>query len=110
VPAVVNGHPSAQVSFDVANTGTVSSADVAQVYVGDPSAKVVRPRIELKGFKKVRLAPGEKQKVTIVLDERSFAYWDAGANEWHWDAGSFVVAVGDSSENMPLTANIELKR
>lgn len=109
-PTVTGGHPSAQVSFEVANTGKVASGEVAQVYVGDPSAKVSRPRIELKGFKKVRLAPGEKQQVSISLDERSFSYWDAGANQWRWDAGSFVIAVGDSSENTPLTASIELAR
>jgi beta-glucosidase len=108
-PTVTGGHPSAQVSFTVANTGKVASAEVAQVYVGDPSAKAERPRIELKGFRKVRLAPGEKQQVTIPLDERAFSYWDAGANCWRWDAGSFVIAVGDSSENTPLTVQIELK-
>jgi beta-glucosidase len=94
----------------VKNTGKVASADVAQVYVGDPSAKLERPRIELKGFKKVRLAPGEKQQVSIPLDERSFSYWDVSANQWRWDAGDFVVAVGDSSENTPLTAKFALEK
>jgi beta-glucosidase len=108
-PTVTSGYPSAQVSFTVANTGKAASAEVAQVYVGDPSAKAERPRIELKGFRKVRLAPGEKQQVSIALDERAFSYWDAGANQWRWDAGNFVIAVGDSSENTPLTAQIELK-
>lgn len=107
---VIGSHPAAQVSFNVANTGKVASAEVAQVYVGDPSAKVARSRIELKGFKKVRLAPGENQQVSIPLDERSFSYWDSDANRWRWDAGSFVIAVGDSSENTPLIANIELKQ
>ena len=107
-PTVTDGRPSAQVSFEVANTGKVESAEVAQVYVGDPSAKTVRPRIELKGFYKVRLAPGEKRQVSISLDERSFSYWDTAANHWRWDPGSFVIAVGDSSENLPLTAQIEL--
>lgn len=107
--AVAGGHPTAQVSFDVTNTGKASAAEVAQVYIGDPSAKVERPRIELKGFSKIRLAPGQKQHVSIALDERSFSYWDTGANQWRWDAGSFLVAVGDSSENTPLTQTIELK-
>jgi beta-glucosidase len=107
---VTGGHPSAQVSFEVANTGNVTSAEVAQVYVGDPSAKVERPRIELKGFKKVRLAPGEKQQVSIPLDERSFSYWDVGGSQWRWDGGDFVIAVGDSSENTPLIAKIALKK
>lgn len=107
---VSDGHPSAEVSFDVANTGKVASAEVAEVYVGDPSARVERPRIELKGFRKVRLAPGQKQHVAVALDERSFSYWDTTANNWRWDPGKFVIAVGDSSENTPLTASIELAK
>jgi len=109
-PSVTGGHPSAEISFDVANTGKVASADVAQVYVGDPSAKVLRPRIELKGFRKVRLAPGEKKHVVISLDERSFAYWDEKANQWRWDDGQFTIAVGDSSESLPLSTTLELKK
>ncbi|HWT65735.1 MAG TPA: glycoside hydrolase family 3 C-terminal domain-containing protein [Terracidiphilus sp.] len=109
-PLVTGGHPSAEISFDVANTGKVASADVAQVYVGDPSAKVSRPRIELKGFRKVRLAPGEKKHVVISLDERSFAYWDEKANQWRWDDGQFTIAVGDSSESLPLSTTLELKK
>ncbi|HVZ82146.1 MAG TPA: glycoside hydrolase family 3 C-terminal domain-containing protein [Terracidiphilus sp.] len=109
-PVVKDGQPSAEVSFDLKNTGKMASADVAQVYVGDPSAKVERPRIELKGFKKVRLAPGEKQHVTIALNGRSFCYWDTAENNWHWDPGKFVIAVGDSSENTPLTESIELRK
>lgn len=109
-PTVTGGHPAAQVSFDVANTGKAAGAEVAQVYVSDPSAHVARPRIELKGFRKLRLAPGEKQHVSVSLDERAFSYWDTAAGQWRWDAGSFAVAVGDSSENTPLTANIELKK
>lgn len=108
--SVTDGHPSAEVSFDVTNTGKVASADVAQVYVGDPSAKVSRPRIELKGFKKVRLAPGEKQHISVSLNERSFSYWDEKTNQWHWDEGQFAVAVGDSSESLPLNTTLELKR
>jgi beta-glucosidase len=107
--AVTNGHPSAEVSFDLANTGKVASADVAQIYVSDPSAKVERPRLELKGFEKVRLAPGEKKHVTIKLDERAFSYWDTAKNGWHWDQGKFIINVGDSSEDTPLTATIDLK-
>lgn len=109
-PAVKDGHASAEVEFDVENTGRVASADVAQVYVGDPSAKAKRPRIELKGFRKVRLEPGAQQHVKIALDERAFSYWDTAANGWRWDAGKFEIAVGDSSENTPLEAGIELNK
>jgi beta-glucosidase len=97
------------VSFDVTNTGSVAGAEVAQLYVSDPSAKTNRPERELKGFKKVRLAPGETEHVTLNLDARAFSYWDEAAHKWMIDPGKFVVRVGNSSENLPLSAELTLK-
>jgi beta-glucosidase len=97
-----------KVSFDVTNTGSVAGADVAQLYVSDPSAKVKRPERELKGFEKVRLAPGEKKHVTLNLDARSFSYWDEAAHKWTIDPGKFIILVGDSSENTPLHSELTL--
>jgi beta-glucosidase len=97
------------VSFDVTNTGAVAGAEVAQLYVSDPSAKAARPERELKGFEKVRLAPGETRRVTLNLDARAFSYWDEAAHKWTIDPGKFVVRVGDSSENTPLSAEVTLK-
>jgi len=96
------------VSFDVTNTGSVAGAEVAELYVSDPSAKVDRPERELKGFQKVRLAPGETQHVTLTLDARAFSYWNESAHKWTVDPGKFVLRVGDSSENTPLSADIDL--
>jgi len=96
------------VSFDVTNTGSVAGAEVAQLYVSDPSAKLARPERELKGFKKVRLAPGETEHVTLNLDARAFSYWDEAAHKWAIDPGKFVVRVGDSSESTPLSAELTL--
>ncbi len=97
---------SVTVSFDVTNTGRVAGADVAQLYVSEPSAPVTRPERELKGFEKVLLAPGERRTVTLKLDARSFSYWDVATHGWKMDAGKFMVHVGDSSESTPLEASI----
>jgi beta-glucosidase len=97
--------PQHVVSFDVTNTGSRSGAEVAQVYVGDPSARIKRPTRELKGFKKVRLAPGETKHVTVQLDARAFSYWDHG---WRIDPGQFVIYVGDSSEHTPLSVTLDV--
>jgi beta-glucosidase len=90
------------VSFDVKNTGQRAGSEVAEVYVSDPSATVPRPEIELKGFQRVTLNPGETRHVSVKLDSRSLAYWDVKSNGWKVDPGTFVVSVGDSSENLPL--------
>ena len=101
----VSVSPQHVVSFDVTNTGSRGGAEVAQVYVGDPSARIKRPTRELKGFKKVRLAPGETKHVTVQLDARAFSYWDHG---WRIDPGQFVIYVGDSSEHTPLSVTLDV--
>ncbi|MGC2497962.1 MAG: glycoside hydrolase family 3 C-terminal domain-containing protein [Acidobacteriaceae bacterium] len=97
------------VSFDVTNSGQRPGATVAQVYVGDPSAKVKRPVKELKGFEKVRLNPGDTRHVSVTLDRRSLAWWSDEKKDWEVDPGRFVVFVGDSSENTPLTRDFEVQ-
>jgi beta-glucosidase len=107
-PATATAGSTVRVSFDVTNTGSVAGAEVAQLYVSEPSAKVSRPERELKGFEKVRLAPGETKRVTLSLDARAFSYWDEAAHKWTIDPGKFVIRVGDSSENTPLSAELAL--
>ena len=108
-PATAASGATVPVSFDVTNTGSVAGAEVAQLYVSDPSAKAVRPERELKGFEKVRLAPGETKHVTLNLDARAFSYWDEAAHKWTIDPGKFVIRLGDSSENTPLTADLTIQ-
>ncbi len=109
-PANAKAGDEVSVSFDVANTGSRDGAEVAQLYVGDPSATVKRPVMELKGFEKVRLAAGEKKHVTLKLNNRSFAYFDEASHDWKIDPGKFTVSVGDSSENLPLKADLTLTK
>jgi beta-glucosidase len=99
---------SLEVSFDVTNSGDRAGAEVAEVYVGDPSAHVQRPAKELKGFAKVRLGPGQHQHVSLVLDPRAFSYWSDDSHDWRIDPGRFVVYAGDSSEDTPLSADVNV--
>ena len=108
VPATAAVGSVVTISFDVTNTGSVAGAEVAQLYVSDPSSTVKRPERELKGFEKVRLAPGETKHVALNLDARAFSYWDSKAHKWTIDLGKFVIRVGNSSENTPLSAELTL--
>ena len=97
------------VSAVVTNTGHRRGAEVAQLYVGDPSSSAVpEPPDQLEGFAKVSLAPGQHQRVTFTLDARSFSYWDTAANGWRVAGGQYRISVGDSSRNLPLTASVRL--
>ena len=98
------------VAFDVSNTGHRAGAEVAQVYVGDPSATVKRPEKELKAFRKMRLKPGETRHVSLTLDRHAFSYYDANTHAWRIDPGRFKVYLGDASNHTPLSATLTMKR
>ena len=70
------------VRVPVTNTGSRAGSEVVQCYVAPRSPRLLRPLKELKGFAKVHLAPGESSLATIVLDDRSFSYWDDGHPDW----------------------------
>jgi beta-glucosidase len=108
VPAVASSRTPLQVTVNVENSGAVAAAEVAQLYISDPSAPVPRPERELKGFAKVRLAPGETKQVVFQLDRRSFSYWDKTTRGRTVAPGQFVIRVGDSSEDAALTAPIRI--
>jgi beta-glucosidase len=104
-----NSPDDAEVSFDVENKGSRAGATVAQVYVGDPSAKIARPVMELKQFEKVRLGPGARQHVVLHLNRRAFEYYDVAGHGWRLDPGTFTIFVGQSSEDIDLTKNLDMR-
>jgi beta-glucosidase len=94
------------VTINIRNTGTREAAEIAELYVSDPSAKAMRPERELKGFQKVRLRPGETKEATFQLDARAFSYYDTTVNEWRIDPGAFRIRVGPSSQDISLEKDI----
>jgi beta-glucosidase len=96
------------VSFDLKNTGTRDSAEVAELYVGDAHASVPRPVKELKGFSRVNLKPGETRRVSIALDPRSFAFYDVNKKIWSAEPGDFSLLVGRASDDILLKGSFRL--
>jgi len=96
------------VEFELANTGSRAGAEVAQVYVQEASPSLPRPLKELKGFKKVFLQPGEKQKVYVILDRNAFAHYDPDKKGWVADKGAYKILVGSSSRDLQLTGKFHL--
>jgi beta-glucosidase len=96
------------VEFELANTGSRAGAEVAEVYVQPVNPGVFRPVRELKGFAKVFLQPGEKQKVSVTLNQNAFAYYDVGTRSWLAAKGSYKIMVGGSSRDLPLTGDFQL--
>ena len=85
------------VTVDVMNTGSVAGAEVLQLYISDSKSSQPRPVKELKGFKKVSLAPGEKQQVDFTIDRSALSFYDETTGDWTAEPGEFVVTVNNSS-------------
>jgi beta-glucosidase len=102
-PSGYDGTQPVNVTFTVTNTGSMAGAEVAQLYVGEKNAPVPRPVRELKGFQKVLLKPGQSKKVTLPLDQRSFAYWNTTIEKWDAPKDTYNVWVGSSSQLSDLT-------
>ena len=94
------------VTLTVTNTGSCAGAEVVQLYVAKPDAKVFRPAKELKGFTKVQLEAGESKTVTIPLDDKAFRYWNVKTDRWEVEGGSYQLLVGASSADIRLTAAV----
>ena len=94
------------VTLTVTNTGSCAGAEVVQLYVAKPDAKIFRPVKELKGFAKVQLEAGESKTVTIPLDDKAFRYWNVATDRWEVEGGSYQLLVGASSADIRLTAAV----
>lgn len=97
------------VEFELTNTGTVAGAEATQLYISLPGAKVFRPKLELKGFSKVFLQPGETKRVRIALDDKAFRYFNVKSNRWEIEGGTYQVCVAASAEDIRLTGELRVQ-
>lgn len=96
------------VSLTVTNTGSVAGTEIVQLYVAKKSSELFRPAKELKGFARVTLAPGEKQRITIMMDDKAFRFWNVKANRWEIEGGEYELLVGASVEDIRLCEKISV--
>jgi beta-glucosidase len=89
------------VTFKVTNTGARAGMDTPQVYLGMPTNSGEAPR-RLAGFQKVALRPGQSTNVTVTIDPRLLATFDAQGHQWQVAAGNYPIQVGHSSRDFVL--------
>ncbi len=94
--------------FKVTNTGDVAGAEVAQLYIAPVNPAVDRPVKELAAFDKIFLNPGESGKVSFVLSNDDFSYYDVNSSSWKTDKGDYKIEIGNSSRNISLSETISL--
>ena len=84
------------VRVEVANTGERKGVETVQLYIHDKHASIVRPLKELKGFRQVALAPGERKVVEFVLSEKELGFYNNNG-DYIVEPGAFTIMVGGSS-------------
>ena len=96
-------------SFQVKNTGQMAADEVAQVYLSPSSEnQSIRP-IQLQGFARVSLQPGESKTVRVKLYTDQLGYYShEGQRQWNIAPGDFVVRVGSSSQDIRLKQTVTL--
>ncbi len=97
------------VSIAVKNTGTATGTEIVQLYVSKKNGQIFRPTKELKGFARVTLAPGEKQRIAIMLDDKAFRFWNVKSNQWEIEGGEYELLVGASVEDIRLRETITVR-
>ncbi len=104
-PAEIAPNANATVTVDVTNTGDREGDEVPQLYVHQKVSSITRPVLELRGFQRVHLRPGEKTTVSFTLTPESLALWN-GEMKFVVEPGIFDLLVGTSSAK---TQPIQLK-
>jgi len=101
---------SLSLSFDVKNTGRMAADEIAQIYLSPTKDdQPIRP-IQLQGFARVSLQPGETKTVRVKLYTEQFGYYsnDNGKRQWNVDPGTYAIKVGASSVDFRLQEQVEL--
>ena len=107
-----DGTGKVNVEVDVTNTGQREGMETVQLYIRDLFSSVTRPVLELKGYKKVNVAPGETKRVTFSLVIDDFAFYDREM-KYKAEEGDFNILVGNAANlaklkktTLELTKNI----
>ena len=93
----------------VKNTGDREGQEVVQLYISDKKSSLPRPVKELKGFRKVKLAPGEEQKVSFTVAKDALSFLDDAKHEWIAEPGKFEAVIAASAADIRGVVPFELR-
>ena len=97
------------VTVPVTNTGSREGSEVVQLYISDLKSSLPRPVKELKGFSKVKLAPGETKEVTFSIGKEALSFFDDSKHEWVAEPGKFEAIIAASATDIRNKVVFELK-
>jgi beta-glucosidase len=108
-PEQLAGGGMLNVSVDVENTGQHAGAELVQMYLHEHYAPVSLPVEQLRGFERVELQPGERKTVKMTVRPEDLMLLDRDML-WRVSPGTFDVLIGNSSEDIALSASFEVKQ
>jgi beta-glucosidase len=99
-----------ELSFNVKNTGKMAADEVAQIYLSPTTDEQPIRRIQLQGFARVSLQPGETKTVHVKLYTEQFGYYKNtnGKRSWNVQPGTYAVKIGASSTDFRLQQQVTL--
>ena len=99
------------VAAKVSNTGSTHGAEVVQVYISQVAPSINRPPKELKGFEKVKLKAGEKEKVQLKISKKyATSFYDEERSSWVMEEGKYEVLVGNSSQKVDKAGEVKVSK
>ena len=98
-------------SFDIKNTGRRAADEIAQIYLSPTNDDQPIRRIQLQGFARVSLKPGETKKVNVKLYTDQFGFYknENGKRSWNIEPGTYAIKIGASSVDFRLQQQVRLK-
>jgi len=90
------------------NVGKRSSDEVVQLYVQHLGSSVPRPRLELKGFKRVHIEPGSVAETQFTVKARDLAFWDTERHRWKVEKEPIRLLAGGSSDKLPVQTEVQI--
>ncbi len=88
------------VSVNITNAGTYAGDEIVQLYIHQKTGEsVVRPIKELKGFRRISLAPGETKTVEFSITDEMLKHWTASM-KFQVEPGDYEIMIGTSSESV----------
>ena len=93
----------------ITNVGEREGAEVVQLYIHDNESSLPRPIKELKGFQKIKLAPGETAQVSFVITKESLSFYHPDKHTWIAEPGKFQALIGSASDDIRAKVSFDLR-
>ena len=105
----MNANETLSLSVKVKNTGALAGKEIVQLYIEDEKCYLLRPKKELKGFKKVELQPGEEKEIVFTIQPQHLQFFDDKKHQWIAEPGKFKAYIASSSADISNVVEFEYK-